>query len=92
MKETVENSDQIKVKIDGYIRKNTLSNASSLSDKTLLFREGIFDSMAFVLLIEYIEETFGIQASDADLIEENFESIEAITRYISRKCGVGAIS
>lgn len=92
MKETVENSDQIKEKIDGYIRKNTLSNTSNLNDKTLLFREGIFDSMAFVLLIEYIEETFGIQASDADLIEENFESIEAITRYISRKYGVGAFS
>ncbi|MBN1789452.1 MAG: acyl carrier protein [Bacteroidales bacterium] len=91
MKEILENTAQIKEKIDSYIRKNTLSNISNLNDKTLLFREGIFDSMAFVLLIDYIEETFGIKASDEDLIEENFESIEAITRFITHKYEVSTV-
>jgi len=91
MKEILENTAQIKEKIDSYIRKNTLSNISNLNDKTLLFREGIFDSMAFVLLIDYVEETFGIKTSDEDLIEENFESIDAITRYITHKFEIGAV-
>lgn len=91
MKEILDNTTQIKEKIDSYIRKNTLSNISKLNDKTLLFREGIFDSMAFVLLIDYIEETFGLKTSDEDLVEENFESIEAITRYIMHKYEVGAV-
>ena len=37
------------------------------------------------MLITFIEEEFAIKTSDADLIEENFESINAITSYISRK-------
>jgi len=51
----------------------------------MLFREGIFDSMGFVLLIDFLEEDFGIKAGDEDLIEENFESVTAITNYILRK-------
>lgn len=41
--------------------------------------------MAFVLLIDFIEEAFAIKPGDEDLVEENFESIEAITRFIQRK-------
>jgi acyl carrier protein len=41
--------------------------------------------MGFVVLITFLEETFGITATDEDLVEENFESINAITSYILRK-------
>jgi acyl carrier protein len=41
--------------------------------------------MGFVLLIDFLEEDFGIKASDEDLIEENFESVTAISNYILRK-------
>lgn len=78
----------IENKIFEYVSKNTFSNKNSINAKTLIFREGILDSMAFVLLIDFIEETFSIKASDQDLVEENFESVEAITRYINRKKGI----
>lgn len=68
-----------------YVKKNTVVDVSKLNLSTLLFKEGIFDSMAFVLLIDYIDEKFGIKPTDDDLIEENFESIEAIANFISRK-------
>jgi acyl carrier protein len=41
--------------------------------------------MGFVLLITFLEEEFGVKTVDADLIEENFESINAITDFIVRK-------
>jgi acyl carrier protein len=41
--------------------------------------------MGFVVLITYLEENFGIKTSDSDLVEENFESINAITDFIVRK-------
>ena len=41
--------------------------------------------MGFIMLITFIEDEFNIKMSDADLIEENFESINAITAYILRK-------
>lgn len=80
-----QNADKIRNIVNGYILDTSHSDLSKLSPQTLLFREGIFDSMAFVLLIDFIEEKFGIKPSDEDLVENNFESIEAITKYIQQK-------
>jgi acyl carrier protein len=77
--------EQIESKLIEYVKTNTFKDIQKLTPKTLLFKEGIFDSMAFVLLIDYLEMTFRIKPSDDDLVEENFESIEAISNYISRK-------
>ena len=41
--------------------------------------------MGFIMLITFIEEEFGIKTNDSDLTEENFESINAVTDFISRK-------
>ena len=41
--------------------------------------------MGFVVLITFLKENFGIKTIDEDLIEENFESINAITDFIVRK-------
>jgi acyl carrier protein len=75
----------IKQKVFEYVNKNTHCDIQKVVPQTMLFKEGIFDSMAFVLLIDYIEQNFGIKPGDEDLIEDNFESIEAITKYIQRK-------
>ena len=81
----MENEIQIKETILEYIRKKTHSDINKINTQTLLFREGIFDSMGFVLLIDFLEENYEIKASDVDLIEKNFESVNAITDYIQRK-------
>jgi acyl carrier protein len=41
--------------------------------------------MGFISLINYLEETFSITADDSELLEENFESINAIANYVQRK-------
>jgi acyl carrier protein len=71
--------------INKYLKDNTLKDANKIQDDTLIFQEGFFDSMGFVLLIDFIENNFGIRTNDEDLVEENFESINAISKYISRK-------
>lgn len=81
----MENAIHIEEKIFEYIRKNTYSDITKISSQTLLFREGIFDSMGFVLLIDFLEENFGIKTNDVDLIEENFESVAAIKNFILKK-------
>ena len=81
----VEENRQIEQRIFEYIGKNSHTDINKVNAQTLLFREGIFDSMGFVLLIDFLEEGFGIKASDDDLIEENFESVAAITQFIQRK-------
>ena len=76
---------KIKEKLTDYIKKNTFNNNKILNEDTLIFKEGIFDSMGFVLLIDFLEENFKITTRDEDMVEENFESINAMTQYILKK-------
>ncbi len=68
-----------------YIKKNTFNNNKTLNEETLIFKDGIFDSMGFVLLIDFLEENFSVTTQDEDMIEENFESINAMTQYVLNK-------
>jgi len=83
--DTIELS--IKKKLREYVLSETLGDKKKISDETLIFREGIFNSMGFVMILTYIQETFGIEVLDSDLVEENFESINAIAEFINKKQG-----
>jgi len=77
----------IKTKVKEYIQQATFVEKDKIKDDSLIFKEGYFDSMGFVVLITYLEENFGIKTTDSDLVEENFESINAITDFVMRKNG-----
>ena len=75
----------IKEKVSQYVLQHTFAENHKIQDDSLIFKEGYFDSMGFIMLITFVEEEFALKTSDSDLIEENFESINAITSYILRK-------
>ena len=72
-------------KIKDFILQETFADSTQIQNDTLVFKEGYFDSLGFVRLITYLEEEYGIKISDADLVEENFESINAITAFLTSK-------
>jgi acyl carrier protein len=74
-----------KEKIRNYIVQTSHAEANKIKDESLIFKEGFFDSMGFIMLITFLEEEFGIKTGDSDLIEENFESVNAISEFIGRK-------
>lgn len=74
-----------KDKVRSYIYQSVHSEQNRVKDDSLIFREGYMDSMGFITLISFLEEEFSIKTSDADLIEENFESINAISDFVVRK-------
>jgi len=76
---------EIKEKLRRFISETTYTPESQIKDDTLIFIQGIFDSMGFISLINFLEEEFLIKAEDSDLLEENFESINAMTVFIERK-------
>ena len=78
----------IKQKVNEYVLQHTFAEKHKIQDDSLIFKEGYFDSMGFILLITFIEEEFAISVGDADLIEENFESINAIASYVSPSTGL----
>jgi acyl carrier protein len=75
----------IREKVKEYIQQATFVEKEKIRDDSLIFKEGYFDSMGFVLLITFLEENFSIKTNDSDLVEENFESINSITNFIISK-------
>lgn len=75
----------IKEKVSTYILEATFAEKEKVKEDTLIFQEGLLDSMGFVMLLGFLEETFEVKPDDADLVEENFESINAITNYVMQK-------
>jgi len=79
------NPTLITEKVKAYILQTAYAAEGTIQDNTLIFNEGYFDSMGFVMLISFLDEEFGIKVLDEELIEENFESINAINDFIMRK-------
>ena len=73
-----------------FISETSFASIEKIKDDTMIFREGIFDSMGLMSLITYLEDNFKIQIQDNDLIEENFESINAIYGFLEKKCNINS--
>ncbi len=81
----MERPESVRGELFAYVKNNTFKETDSLTSDTKLFVEGIFDSMGFALLLDFLEEKYKIVADDNELVEENFESINAITEFILKK-------
>jgi acyl carrier protein len=68
-----------------FISEVTFTDIEKIQEDTLIFQEGIFDSLGFLSLISFLDEEFGIEVDNDELNEENFESIKAIVAFISKK-------
>jgi acyl carrier protein len=77
--------DEIKKELFDYVKENTFKETDSLQSDTMIFVEGILDSMGFALLLDYLETKFEITAEDSDLVEEIFESIDALAEFLTKK-------
>ena len=62
-----------------------VANAQSLSNEKSLIDQGIIDSTGVLEVILFIENTLGIKVEEKELLPENFESIERIAHFVSRK-------
>ena len=52
-----------------------------------LYKSGVLDSFALVDFIGVLESETGIKVPDADVKAANFQSIEAIERYVESRRG-----
>jgi len=75
----------VKEKVKAFIVQTAFVQPEKVQDDTKIFTEGIFDSMGFLSLINFIEDSYNFKAADAELLEENFESVNAIASFITRK-------
>jgi acyl carrier protein len=70
--------------INDYIGREFVQDPAllPLADETSLLDSGILDSLSLLRLVVFLEERFGITMGDADLLPENFASVNAICAYL----------
>ena len=70
--------------INDYISREFVQDPAllPLADETSLLDSGILDSLSLLRLVVFLEERFAITMGDADLLPENFASVNAICAHL----------
>lgn len=79
--------------IRNHIARNILFNDKGYpySDDASFVEEGIIDSMNVMEMILFVEENFGIEVADEEIIPDNFNSVRKMADFIRRKTSVPAV-
>lgn len=74
-------------KIRSFIFDNYLIGASenSLDDNDSFLEKGIIDSTGILELIMFVEENYGIEVADEEVIPDNFDSVNKLCNYLAKK-------
>jgi len=80
---------EIKEKIKGFIVENFLfgSDDSSIGDDDSFLESGIIDSTGVLEVVGFIEDEFGIEVLDEELVPDNFDSLSKLVAYVAKKRG-----
>jgi acyl carrier protein len=73
-------------KVREFVVENFLfGDGEALKHDTSFMEEGIIDSTGILELVFFLEETFGFSVEDDELVPENMDSLQNITRFINQK-------
>lgn len=50
-----------------------------------LLGSGILDSMSLLKLVTFLEERFGFEVRESEIVPDNFGSLEKLRDYVSRR-------
>ncbi|HEV7125895.1 MAG TPA: acyl carrier protein [Ktedonobacterales bacterium] len=80
----------IRQQIRDYVRMNFLFDGLGVEvdDTTSLIEYGIVDTTGIVELALFVEDVWGLTVEKADLTPENFDSIDALTAYVTHRLGL----
>ena len=75
----------VKEAIEQFIAEELADGA--LDDGARLIDEEIIDSLGIFILIGFIEDRFSATVEPEEVILENFETVQAITDFVTAKLG-----
>lgn len=77
----------IKTKIKQHIAKNILFSGEDFApdDDASFLEQGIIDSLGFMELVAFVEKEYGIRVEAQDLVPDNFDSVNKLSRYVSSR-------
>lgn len=87
MENIVITEEEIKKAIKKYIIDNFLfgNETEEIKEEDSFMERGIIDSTGILELIEFVEETYGFSVEDEELIPENLDSLNNLSRFILSK-------
>jgi acyl carrier protein len=69
-----------------YIQTEILHGRNvNLQEDQDLLGAGILDSLSILQLVAFVEERFGIQVPDEDVVYDNFKTINALAEYLQQR-------
>jgi acyl carrier protein len=76
----------IRAEIKTYVVDNILfGDCTKLGDDVSFQKSGILDSTGFLELINFVEEKYGIEVSDSELVPENFDTLSKMSSFVDQK-------
>lgn len=60
-----------------------------ITEDASLMDNGIVDSTGVLELVAFLEETWGLEVEDEELVPENLDTLGNITRFVARKTEQG---
>jgi acyl carrier protein len=74
--------------IERFLRDEILYGEDrGLDRQSSLIASGVLDSVSLLLLVQFLESTYGLTIGDDDLVPENFETLERIVAFVGRRAG-----
>ena len=79
-------TDQLVDKIRSFIvAQFPTARGRTLGADDRLLQNGVLDSMGVLNLVGYLEEEFGIEVADEDLVPDNFETLRRLGAFVEEK-------
>ena len=60
------------------------------ADGDSFLKTGIIDSTGMMELVAFLEQEFAVQISDSELLPDNLDSLENLSRFLRRKRALAA--
>ena len=79
--------ENIKGTIKKFIVDNYLAGSGELGDDDSFLDKGIIDSIGVIELATFIQQTYKIKINVPEIMPENFDTLNRLEVYISRKMG-----
>jgi acyl carrier protein len=79
--------EEIQKQVSEYLAENFLfgEEGAVIGGDDSFLEIGLIDSTGILELIQFLEESFGIEMDDEEIIPENLDSIKRVTRYVGSK-------
>ena len=79
--------NQLKTELRQYIIENFLfgQDDAVLTDDVSFLEQGLIDSTGVLEIVAHLEQTYGVSVEDEELVPQNFDSVNNLAAYVSRK-------